>query len=150
MPGRQCPGGHNLSAERHTAEGCESTGGNTGKSCSGLLWAAPGNESSFCFLPPAAGPAGACWAQAGGKASCCCSWGIYWEEESLFLSLCKSNDPRDLALGEVKRCGFESGWCGSSAAPEAVSLLLWPPHCSPTVPISVCLSVSPGSTRPVL
>lgn len=45
--------------------------------------------------------------------------GVYWEEDSLFLLLCKSNDPRDLALGEVKRCRFESGWCGNSAAPGA-------------------------------
>lgn len=124
------------------AEGCKSTGENTGKSC-WLLWAGPGNESCFCFLPPAARPAGACWVQGGGKGSCCGSWGIDWEEDSMFLSLCKSNDPRDLALGEVKRCRFEPGWCGTSAAPRAaqrhwcaVATTLLPlcPFCVPVSP----------------
>lgn len=139
--------------QRHSwAEGSESTGESTGKSCC-LLWAGPGNDGCFRFLHPTARPAGACWVQAGGGGSCCGSWGIDWEEESVFLSLCKSSDPRDVALVEVKRCRFESGWCGSSAAPGLPrgAGALWPPRCLLSCcPQSGCLSASTGSTQPAL
>lgn len=131
---RQCPSEYGLAAERHRSQGCESMGERAGKPC-WLLWAGPGKDNCLCSLPPAARPAGACWVRTG-EGSCCGSWGMNWEEDSVFLSLCQSNDPRDVFLGQVKRCRFVWELSIPQHCPEAAV----PPHwCTVATPLPALL-----------
>lgn len=110
--GRQCPGGHGPAAERHTAAKTRERTQENPAGGSGLGLA---TMAAFAFCTQLRGqlvPAGCRQKEKVPTASP----GVLTGRKTVFLSLCKSSD---LVLGEVKRCVFESGWSGSSAAPRA-------------------------------